>query len=412
MTRFIRKHINDTPIVDNVFAVVDLAKKAKAKLGEEVVIDATIGALYDESGQLVAFKSVYNAYNEIENRVKANYAQSFSGNETFRNQVYKWVVQDVDLHLAHSTIATPGGSGAVSTTIMDILDQEETLVIPEIAWGSYRLMAQMNNINVETYSLFEDDHFDMTSFKEVCRRVMDKQKKLLVVINDPCHNPTGYSLSLQEWKEIIAFLNECGKQGAVVLLNDIAYIDYAYDFKQSRAYLSTFNAISEQVAIVIAFSTSKTLTSYGLRCGAALILAKKEESVRQIEIVMEKSARAIWSNIPNAAMENLVYVTSVGLQDYLEEKAYFVSLLIQRSSIFLKEAKEVGLVHYPYKEGFFVTIKVEDPQLCTKLHQACMDKHIYTVQVNKGIRIALCSLSIEKTKGLAKKIKTIFDTCL
>ena len=410
MTRFIRKAIDSTPIVDNVFAVVDLAKKAKEQLGKEVVIDATIGALYDEDEQLVAFRSVYHPYNEIESKIKANYAESFSGNPAFRKQVYKWVVQQVDLHLAHTTIATPGGSGAVSTTINNILDQKETLIIPDIAWGSYRLMATMNNMDVETYSLFDGDHFNITSFKEVCQRVMDRQKKILVIINDPCHNPTGYSLSKKEWEEVIYFLNECGEQGPVVILNDIAYIDYSYDFENSRNYLETFNAINKHVLIVVAFSSSKTLTSYGLRCGAALIMAQCEESVRQLEIVMEKSARAIWSNIPNAAMENLVYVTTKGVDAYLEEKDYFVSLLEKRSKLFLQEAKEVGLQHYPYKEGFFVTLKVEDKDLCTKLHKACIEEHIYTVQVNKGIRIALCSLKLEKTKGLAKRIKEIFDT--
>ena len=80
-------------------------------------------------------------------------------------------------------IATPGGTGAVALSVQEILDEGETLVIPEIAWGSYRLMAAMNNVEVATYSLFEDDHFNMQSFKEVCERVMQKQKKLLVVIH-------------------------------------------------------------------------------------------------------------------------------------------------------------------------------------------------------------------------------------
>ena len=40
-----------------------------------------------------------------------------------------------------------------------------------------------------------------------------------------------------------------------------------------------------------------------------------------------------------------------------------------------------------------------------KLHDALITKHIYTVKVNLGIRVAICSLSIEATKGLAKLIK-------
>ena len=57
---------------------------------------------------------------------------------------------------------------------------------------------------------------------------MEVQDKLVMIINDPCHNPTGYSLTKEEWKEVVDFLNECSKTHKVVLLNDIAYIDFAY----------------------------------------------------------------------------------------------------------------------------------------------------------------------------------------
>lgn len=411
MKKFIREHVDATPIVDNVFAIVNKANEAKAKLGPEKVVDATIGSLYDESGKLVAFHSVFDHYNEIEDRKKAKYAASFNGNEDFRNQVYAWVKQDVDVKLAHTVVATPGGSGAISTTFVDVLDANETVIIPEIAWGSYKLMANMNNINVRTYSLFEGNHFNVNAVREVCKEVMDQQGKVLLVMNDPCHNPTGYSLTQNEWKEVIAILNELSKQGPVILLNDIAYIDFSYDFKVSRKYLSNFNDIDENVLVVVAFSCSKTLTSYGLRCGAALILGQSQESVRQLEIVMEKSARATWSNIPNAAMDNFVFVTTTGLKAFDQEKQEYVTLLKERSEIFTKEADACGLIYYPYKEGFFVTLRVEDKDILDAYHQALMDNNIFTVKVNKGIRVAMCSLSVDKCLGLAKKMKDVLNKC-
>ena len=45
-----------------------------------------------------------------------------------------------------------------------------------------------------------------------------------------------------------------------------------------------------------------------------------------------------------------------------------------------------------------------------KYHEALMANNIFTVKVNLGIRVAICSLSVEKTKGLAKKMKDILDT--
>lgn len=406
---FVKKEVDTTPIEDTVFAIVKKAKEAIAVHGERDVVNATIGSLYDEFGKLVAYETVFQHYDEISKENKAAYAASFVGNESYRNQVYEWVCDGVDLNLAHSVIATPGGSGAVSITFNEILDEGQTVILPEIAWGSYALMASMHNLLVERYQLFDGNTFNLKSFKEVCERVSATQDKLLVVLNDPCHNPTGYSLTMDEWHAVIDILNECGKKVPVVLLNDIAYIDYAYDALKARQYLKVFERMSENVLSVVAFSCSKTMTSYGLRCGAALILAHDEKEVRCVEIVFEKIARALWSNVPNAAMDNFTFVTTELKKAYLDEKKIYVNLLKERSETFIEEAEAYHLPCYPYKEGFFVTVKMEDNEQRDKYHEALMKELIFTVKVNKGIRVAICSLSVAKCHGLAKRMKVILD---
>lgn len=406
---FTRRAANLVPIEDTVFAVVDLANKEAKRIGAENVVNASIGSLYDEDGNLVAFKSVFEHYDQIPDRTKAKYAASFIGNETYREQVYQWITQGADINLTHSVIATPGGSGAVSMTFSNILDAGETVILPNIAWGSYRLMATQNNFDVKTYSLFEEDHFNLTNFKEICSEVMNNQKKLLVVINDPCHNPTGYSMTREEWDQVIDFLNECSKEGPVILIDDIAYIDYAYDIPQSRKVMEAFNNISDDVLISIAFSCSKTCTSYGLRCGAAVLLGKNANKVREVEIVFEKFARAIWSNIPNAAMDNFTWVTTDNYFNFMSEKQDYIDLLKQRSELFLEEAKKIELPVYPYKEGFFVTVQCTNNEQRDRLHDKLINHHIFTVKVNLGIRVAICSCTVEKTKGLATAIKLLMD---
>ncbi len=408
---FTRPSANLTPIEDTVFAMVKLAKEDIAKNGEALVVDASIGSLYDEAGKLVALSSVFDHYDQIDHRTKAAYAASFSGNEDYRREVWNWLLQGRQLPLAHSVIATPGGSGAVSSTFCNILEEHQTVVLPDIAWGSYKLMASQNNLNTVCYSLFDKDHFNLASFKAACLNVLEKQDRLLVVINDPCHNPTGYSMSQAEWQQIIAFLNECSQHVPCILLNDVAYLDYGLDPKHTRDYLNCFENLSSNVLVVVAFSCSKTCTSYGLRCGAAVLIGQDPARVREAEIVYEKTARAMWSNIPNAAMENFSWVVSANREAFLKEKQQYIDLLAQRSQLFLAEAQACNLPLYPYKEGFFVTIRIEDPVLLKKVHQALIEHHIYTVQVNGGIRVGLCSLSLAKTKGLAQRIKTILDQC-
>ena len=409
MINFTKKNIDHSPIRDSVFSVAAKAAEAIKIYGKDNVVNATIGSLYNEEGELVALKTVFDTYNNIPAVEKAKYAQSFNGNDNFRKAVYNWVCGD-KVKLRHDVIATPGGSGAVSLAIADILDEGETLVLPDIAWGSYKLMASMNNENCRFYSMFNGDKFNLESFVSTCRQVMEKQGKVLAIINDPCHNPTGYSMTNEEWEKLIAAINRLSKKGPFVLLDDIAYIDYSYNLNTCRNYMTNFNDIGENVMIIVAFSSSKTLTSYGLRCGAAVVLAKGEEAVNEFITLSEKSARALWSNIPNAAMENFVLVTGEKHEEFMAEKQEYVELLKKRSRAFVSEALDCGLDCYPYKEGFFVTVKVENKDILAKYHQELMKNNIFAVAVNKGIRVAICSLPVKQCKGLAPKMKEILDS--
>ena len=407
MTNFVKDSVSQTPIVDTVFAIVNKAKEAKKTYGEDAVTDATIGSLYTEAGELAALDCVFDSLKNLDNKVLASYAAGFTGNPDFRQKVIDWVL-DGNSRLYKEVIATPGGTGAVAMTIQECLDPGQTVVLPEIAWGSYNLMAQMNNLEVAKYSLFDGDRFNMDSFREVCTKTMEKQDKLVVVINDPCHNPTGYSMTREEWEEVIAFLNGCSKKCPVVLLNDIAYIDFAFGQKEAKKYFSVFDDISDDMAVVVAFSLSKSMTSYGMRCGAAILMAKNPEIVNQLKTVFEKDARATWSNVNNGAMAMFVDVLDNRLEDYDAERQKYVALLKERSEIFRNEADAAGLAYYPYREGFFVTLSM-DNDLRDRYHEALMENNIFTVKVNKGIRVAICSMPVSKVKGLAGHMKEILD---
>ncbi|MBR2502530.1 MAG: aminotransferase class I/II-fold pyridoxal phosphate-dependent enzyme [Oscillospiraceae bacterium] len=405
---FIKESADKNPIVDTVFAIVRKATAAKEEFGAENVTDATLGSLYSEDGNLVAMDSVFASFDEITPKQKAGYASGFLGNSDFRTLCTQWTVGGVNL--PSSVVATPGGTGAVSLGIGEFLETGESVVIPDIAWTSYAIMAQDKQLNAVKYSMFdENDNFNLADIKAKVNSLKGKQNRIVLVINDPCHNPTGYSMSHGEWAELIAFLNEVGETTPCIILNDIAYIDYSYDLAHSRDYMKNFELMGDNVMVVIAMSCSKTLTSYGMRCGAAVIAAKDAESVKQAEIVFEKSARAIWSNVNNGAMHNFCNIIRSHYDEFMAEKAKYISLLKERSDIFKAEAAQCSLPLYPYKEGFFITVKV-DNAIRQQYHDALMANNIFTVQVDKGIRVAVCSLPVNKAKGLAQKMKNILDS--
>ena len=404
------KRSKDKNIIDTVFTMVKKASDAKVKYGEDNVIDVTIGALCDENGKFTIFDSVSEVYKSLDKMDIAPYAESFIGNNDYLREIKSWVLGEHEKKFSVGAIATPGGSGSVSSTLKNILDPEETLLIPNIGWGPYKIMAKEHDLKIETYELFnEKDEFNIESFRKKSSEIMKSQGKVLAIINDPCHNPTGYSMSGSEWESIVKVMNDLSEDGNYILLNDIAYIDYAVKgYEESRKYMECFTDLSPKNLVVFSFSCSKTLTKYGLRVGGSVFISNEEKNVDDYMRANEFTCRGIWSNVPKGGMKLFSTIQSdETLRNNLtKERDSYVKLLEKRSKIFLEEAGEVGLEVYPYKEGFFITLKIEDEKIGESLEKLNRE-NIYPIQVAHGIRIAICGSPSKKLEGLAKKIKKI-----
>lgn len=406
------KRSEDKNIIDTVFTMVNKAKDAKIKYGNESVIDATIGALYDEDEKFTIFDSVNNVYKNLDKMDIAPYADSFAGNEIFLKEMKSWVLGSHEEKYYTGAVATPGGSGSVSSTMKNILDTGQTLLIPKIGWGSYKIMAEEHDLKIQTYELFnKKDEFNISDFKEKSLEIMKSQGKVLAVINDPCHNPTGYSMNISEWNSIIKIMNELSEIGNFILLNDLAYIDYSIlGYEKSREYMGCFKKLSPKNLVIFSFSCSKTLTTYGLRVGGSVFISNNKNNIDDYMRANEFTCRGIWSNIPKGGMK--LFSTIQGdknLQDNLKkERNSYIDLLKTRSKIFLDEAKETGLAVYPYKEGFFITLKIDSEKIKESMEKLNRE-NIYPLKVAHGIRIAICGTPVKKLKGLAKRIKTILN---
>jgi aspartate aminotransferase/aromatic-amino-acid transaminase len=160
--------------------------------------------------------------------------------------------------------------------------------------------------------------------------------------------------------------------------------------------------------VVIAFSLSKSFTAYGTRVGAAVAVTNNLEELDKWYNAMVFSARSTWSTVNNSIMTLFAKISNdKTLYDaYVKERQTYIDLLKERADIFIQEAKQVGLKHYPFTEGFFVTLSIPN-DLIPPIYKRLEQNNIFTVQVNNGLRIALCSVPKVKLKGLAKKIKNL-----
>ena len=401
----------DARTKENKGNALAIGKEARdAKRINPKVIDSTIGMLFDEEGKFCTFNVVGKATETLSDLEKYSYG-STAGDPAYHEALYKWIFrqyyEDFKNNLHLRCIATPGGSGAICNTFSNYLNDGDKVLIPSLMWTNYIQIAKEEHLGYETYELFNSEGgFNLDDFKAKCIKLKKEQNRVVVVINDPCQNPTGYSMSYEEWKELVNILNEVSQNNTpVVLLYDLAYIDYdKRGFDASRKNFKLFENLNDNVLAILAFSGSKTLGLYGLRIGAQVCLAQTKEAADEFMNANDYSARGKWS-MTSVLGQNLI--TKI-FNEYNEEFIYELEntrkLLIDRANLFLNEAKKVGLKHYPYDCGFFVTIPCDNVDA---VNVKLKEKGLYVIPLKVGIRLTLSSITLDEVKRAVKIIKEV-----
>ena len=405
--RIIAKRSESKKLSSNILTIAAEAREAK-KLNPNV-IDGTIGTLYDEDGKMLEFPSIKKIIDSLSYAEKFGYA-STAGPAKFKEGIARWALMqtydDVTKDFYYGVIPTPGGSGAIGNTIDNYANEGDSILVPNICWGPYNAMAKERGCSVKNYELFKDGQFNTEDFKKDALELAEKQGRVLAIINDPCQNPTGYALEDKDWDEIIDCINEISKDKTFVLLYDMAYIDYSHKgLNESREIFRKFKQFNENVMVVLAFSGSKTFSLYGLRIGAQMALTKDKEEIEYFNNANEFSARATWSNAAKmgvSLVEKLMFNDALR-NEFMKELEGASNLLLDRSKLFLKEAKECGLECYTYKSGFFITIPCNGEKVFDRLKE----NNIFVVPLKQGIRISLSALSKKEIANLASKIKEV-----
>lgn len=395
---------------DKVFAANRRAQEAATKYGADKVINSTIGALLEDDGSLSIMKTAMQALKNLPDAEIAAYAP-IAGLPDFLEASKKAVFRDYQPKAYIRAVSTPGGTGGLRHAVWNYMEPGDTMLVPDWFWGPYKTISEEHGRKMTTFTLFDEKKaFNMASFKAKVQELAEKQERVMVILNTPAHNPTGYSLTDEEWEELLAFLtNVVEHQGKkIIVYVDIAYIDFAGDMKTSRGFMKQFEGLPANLLVLIGYSMSKAFTFYGLRSGALLCVSSSEEVADEFESSAAFSSRGVWSNGTSGAQKVLanVYNNPELLKKVEEERAAFVALMFERARAFVEEAAEVGLEIFPYRAGFFITIPCENPG---KVAEELEKENLFLLSMAKGLRFAACAVSTEKCKLSARLIKEVID---
>ena len=350
---------------DPSFSSAGNAGAAIARFGKENVVDATLGVLKDDEGNFLSLPTVEKIYRSLPADELMDYAP-IEGLSAFLSAAKEFMFQGHQPKGTYTSgVATMGGSGGIRHMIYNYVDEGETFLIPTWHWGPYREMATEYHRKWELYEMFdENDHFNLKGMKEKALEILAKQNTLMAIFNTPANNPSGYSMTDEDWKEITDFFRQCAKDESkkLIILWDMAYIDYAGDPHETRSFLKFFEDMPENILTAVAFSMSKAFSVYGMRGGALMCLTTSKEVADEFEQVNTYSNRTTWSNGARGVQKMLVDIMAdSAVKEQIDKEREAARLMLaNRAELFVKEAREVGLHILPYQSGFFITVPARD----------------------------------------------------
>lgn len=370
---------------DPIFVLNSEATR-RAKAGESI-INATIGALMTDDGQLAVLPSVLDAFAQARSSRSAGYAP-ISGIPAFRAAVLQSLFGGGPLAQQATAVATPGGTGAIYQAVVNALEPGQSLLTSNYYWGPYRAITAHAGRGIETFNMFgEDGAFDVEALAAGMERQASTQGRVLVVLNFPCHNPTGYSLSPEEWSRVSDVVCRIGKQVPVTVLLDVAYMRYG-----GAAATSWVDAVQDMLraaTVLVAWTASKSFTQYGARIGALVALHRDPGELDQLENALGFTCRATWSNcnhVGQLAVAKLLTDREL-IERSQAERDGLLRLLQTRIDAFNDAASSLGLSIPRYDSGFFVAAFTRDSETTARVMR---EGGVYVVPLEGAVRVALC----------------------
>ena len=138
------------PLEDKAFGASNRAKKMIAEQGKDKVINATIGSLLNDEGELVVLESVAEVVNTLKPVQYADYAP-IGGVVSFKEAVQKAAFGSYQPKAYVEAMATPGGTGALHNTMVNYSKAGDKILTTDWHWAPYNTIAGEIGRSVETF---------------------------------------------------------------------------------------------------------------------------------------------------------------------------------------------------------------------------------------------------------------------
>lgn len=311
-------------------------------------------------------------------------------------------------------VVVPGLTAGISYLADLFLDETKPLVAADPSWDNYVLIAEARrNAKFVQFKMFKDGKFNIEGLKETMQKQAESGS-VRILLNFP-QNPSGYSPTSGEAKQLVSIVKEIAEKGAKVMVwCDDAYFGLNYEDNIEKQSLFAYLCdLHENVLAAKIDGPTKEDFAWGFRTGF-ITFGCKGLSDAQYEALVKKLMAAIRSSVSCAATPSQSLILKAASAGKLEEeKAEFRKILERRYKLvrdFVSTHESKFIKPLPFNSGYFMsfdTMSIDAEKLRQKLLN---DRGIGTISIDvKTLRVAFSSLDEEKINIVYQAIYDIAD---
>ncbi len=243
---------------------------------------------------------------------------------------------------------TVGGTGALRI-LSDFLKKELTneIWLSDPTWPNHYNIFTFAGLRIQKYPYYNKQKHTLI-FDEMMACLRTLPAKSVVLLHANCHNPTGFDLSLQQWKELSSLMLDKG----LFPFFDLAYQGFGEGIDKDAQAVRYFLEQGHEMAI--AYSCAKNFSLYGERVGALYFVCQsnREEIQSQIKAII----RANYSNPPihGAALVTTILDSSELKKEWLQDLEKMRSRIQEMRTRFIATLLSC---QFPYDTAFMQNAK-------------------------------------------------------
>jgi aromatic-amino-acid transaminase len=305
--------------------------------------------------------------------------------------------------------AVAGLASAIYTSLQ-VLARRADVFVPEPCWPHYAGMIEDLEGRYRGFPLLgREQTFDVEALARGLQQV-PAGGTAAIILNTPCHNPTGYSLTAGDWRgvrELVWHHADAGKTLSLIL--DPAYVDFHWHDPHAlqEEIVMPLLPLHARVTLAIGWTISKTFLAYGQRLGTLLMLASTPQQTADLEQRMYRATMATYSQcstVPQLVIERL-HADPQKLRQIQAEREPIRAMLARRNGAFEAALAQTGLRSLPGDGGFFRTIELPAGAAAIEVVRRLAEKRVAMVAASEHqLRVAICSVPEARMLAMCQRI--------